>query len=47
MNISEAIASNYISFPIYVNCVYSLIEEIKQKELMIDMLKEGRKKDIY
>lgn len=44
MNISEAIASNYISFPIYVNCVYSLIEEIKQKELMIDMLKDGRKK---
>ena len=44
MNISEAIASYYISFPIYVNCAYSLIEEIKQRKLMIEMLKDGKKK---
>ena len=44
MNISEAIASNYISFPVYVNCAYSLIDEVNQRELMINMLKDGKKK---
>ena len=44
ITLAEAIARNILPFPTYVTCVYSLINEIKKREEMLENVEDEKKK---